>query len=262
MTSTFERASAEPPADAPQPHWSEALQDDIYYASDIDPYIDRLRAAQSPPAAPVLSFGQVVTDGQIVAVYAGEEGAEFKLLRHNIWGVLFEVRREWKMRPTFRPATYDEMRAACPHDWLDAKFCDACRAAQPPASEPESGHWYCGEDIDALVRELDIWINGETGAAKQAKLCDIVAQVRRTPPPVSEQWISVDERLPEFTEFNPKSYGPILVNENRVLAATAEGRVFETICTSLGFSNLNSRTDRVTHWMPLPSHPTKCEVPK
>jgi hypothetical protein len=38
----------EPPADAPQPHWSEALQDDIYYASDIDPYIDRLRATQPP----------------------------------------------------------------------------------------------------------------------------------------------------------------------------------------------------------------------
>lgn len=31
----------------------------------------------------------------------------------------------------------------------------------------------------ALVRELDVLLNGEEGAAKQASLCDIVAQVRR-----------------------------------------------------------------------------------
>lgn len=29
-----------------------------------------------------------------------------------------------------------------------------------------------------LVRELDIALNGEAGAAKQASLCDIVAQVK------------------------------------------------------------------------------------
>ena len=52
------------------------------------------------------------------------------------------------------------------------------RAARD-AAEPESGHWYAAEDIDRLVRELDVLINGEAGAAKQAKLCDIVAQVRR-----------------------------------------------------------------------------------
>lgn len=33
-------------------------------------------------------------------------------------------------------------------------------------------------DHDRLVRELDIALNGEHGAAKQASLCDIVAQVR------------------------------------------------------------------------------------
>lgn len=35
------------------------------------------------------------------------------------------------------------------------------------------------EDHRRLVRELDVLINGEEGAAKQASLCDIVAQVRR-----------------------------------------------------------------------------------
>lgn len=33
-------------------------------------------------------------------------------------------------------------------------------------------------DHRALVRELDVLLNGEAGAAKQASLCDIVVQVR------------------------------------------------------------------------------------
>lgn len=37
----------------------------------------------------------------------------------------------------------------------------------------------CSDDINRLVRELDVLINGEAGAAKQASLCDIVAQVRK-----------------------------------------------------------------------------------
>lgn len=37
---------------------------------------------------------------------------------------------------------------------------------------------YPAKEIDALVRELDVLLNGEKGAAPQAKLCDIVAQVR------------------------------------------------------------------------------------
>lgn len=34
------------------------------------------------------------------------------------------------------------------------------------------------DDVDRLVRELDVLLNGEAGAAAQASLCDIVAQVR------------------------------------------------------------------------------------
>lgn len=33
-------------------------------------------------------------------------------------------------------------------------------------------------DTQRLVRELDVALNGEDGAAKQASLCDIVAQVK------------------------------------------------------------------------------------
>jgi hypothetical protein len=35
------------------------------------------------------------------------------------------------------------------------------------------------DDHRRLVRELDVLLNGEEGAAKQASLCDVVAQVRR-----------------------------------------------------------------------------------
>ncbi len=34
-------------------------------------------------------------------------------------------------------------------------------------------------DHRRLVRELDVLLNGEAGAAKQASLCDIVSQVRQ-----------------------------------------------------------------------------------
>lgn len=36
----------------------------------------------------------------------------------------------------------------------------------------------CAADHNRLVRELDVLLNGEAGAAKQASLCDIVSQVK------------------------------------------------------------------------------------
>jgi hypothetical protein len=68
----LKRAAHEPPADAPQPHWSEALQDDIYYASDIDPYIDRLRAAQPPGAWRMVINDPPPVADKVVLVYTGE----------------------------------------------------------------------------------------------------------------------------------------------------------------------------------------------
>jgi hypothetical protein len=42
---------------------------------------------------------------------------------------------------------------------------------------PEHGNWIAAGDVNRLVRELDVLLNGEDGAAKQASLCDIVSQV-------------------------------------------------------------------------------------
>lgn len=96
-----------------------------------------LSSAHEPPTAPADAFGQMVTDGMIVAIYAGEEGAEFKLLRHNSDGLLCEVRRPWGMRGKYRPATYDEIRSTCLHGWLSSRLCPEC---SPPTKIPECQH--------------------------------------------------------------------------------------------------------------------------
>lgn len=44
--------------------------------------------------------------------------------------------------------------------------------------EEISHHKMTQDDSNRLVRELDIALNGEAGAAKQAALCDIVGQVK------------------------------------------------------------------------------------
>lgn len=44
---------------------------------------------------------------------------------------------------------------------------------------PEHGSWIAADDVHRLVRELDVALNGEAGAAKQASLCDVVGQVSR-----------------------------------------------------------------------------------
>lgn len=42
--------------------------------------------------------------------------------------------------------------------------------------EPIQGRWYCADDIDRMVRELDVAMNG-SAAAQQAQLCDIMGQL-------------------------------------------------------------------------------------
>ena len=75
-------------------------------------------------------------------------------------------------------------------------------ALKRAAPEPTTGHWYCAEDIDHLVRELDVWLNGEAGAAKQAKLCDVVAQITRRSPPPSAATAFVIEAIEECIRWH------------------------------------------------------------
>ncbi|MNE15636.1 hypothetical protein D3C81_441830 [compost metagenome] len=60
------------------------------------------------------------------------------------------------------------------NDWLS----DVCRFLREGAKAfTNEGDYYPAVDIDKLVRELDVLLNG-SAAAPQAKLCDIVAQLK------------------------------------------------------------------------------------
>lgn len=62
-------------------------------------------------------------------------------------------------------------------------------STQPPTSLPDNkevgekealkgGRWINADDVDKLVRQIDIALNGDN-AARQAKLCDIASQICR-----------------------------------------------------------------------------------
>lgn len=57
-------------------------------------------------------------------------------------------------------------------------------------------------DKNRLVRELDVMLNGEDGAAKQASLCDIVAQLaalrRQASAPLALEFVERDARIAEL----------------------------------------------------------------
>lgn len=44
---------------------------------------------------------------------------------------------------------------------------------------PLHGSWIAAVDVRRLTREMDVALNGEAGAAAQASLCDVVAQVNK-----------------------------------------------------------------------------------
>ena len=108
-----------------------------------------------------------MTDEQIKALYSEATGYA-RSLAAAIVSKHYPENTNWKPLPDLigiltqiDNATTGLTRAA-----------DGCRC-------PEHGSWVSKDDQDRLVRELDVLLNGEDGAAKQASLCDIVSQVRR-----------------------------------------------------------------------------------
>jgi hypothetical protein len=57
---------------------------------------------------------------------------------------------------------------------------DICEIIKNSASVKriDEGDWVRADDVNRLVRELDVALNGEAGAAEQAALCDIVSHVK------------------------------------------------------------------------------------
>lgn len=82
-------------------------------------------------------------------------------------------------------------------------------------SAPTSGNWVSADDVNHLVRELDVALNGEAGAAVQASLCDVVAQVRlesakRGQPLLAPQADSQPVPVPDVERLDPSQ--PLHVN--------------------------------------------------
>jgi hypothetical protein len=78
--------------------------------------------------------------------------------------------------------------------WLSRALQQA-QAAEPPCT----GSWVNADEVDTLVRRLDVAINGEAGAAKQASLCDIVVQMEaktRADSPLKSEPVWID--IPSF----------------------------------------------------------------
>lgn len=93
-------------------------------------------------------------------------------------------------------ATYDKIANAA-RAWLsentsagEAVVCERCPCV-------DGGRWVNADDVDRLVREMDIAINGAVGAAKQASLCDIAAQVCANKPPAKVGEAVVTEAMVE-----------------------------------------------------------------
>ena len=118
---------------------------------------------------------------------------------------------------------------------------------------PEAGQQ--SPDKSALTRELDVLLNGEEGAAPQASLCDLVAQLRlivsRTGNPVLAQPaprpVPTSERLPTVADGDP--WG-------RLLAFSVLSKVWHIV----RFHEVN-RQD-YSHWMcymrlPSPQRPAE-----
>lgn len=61
--------------------------------------------------------------------------------------------------------------------WPEFYQLGAHAAIKAMSEPPTEGNWVSADDVDRMARELDVAWNGIAGAAPQAALCDIVAQI-------------------------------------------------------------------------------------
>jgi len=112
-----------------------------------------------------------------------------------------------------------------------------------PALQNAGAH----EDIKRLTKELDIALNGEEGAAVQASLCDIVAQVK------NEKWKLVQNAGAQWQDISTAVLGvPVLVLRK-------SGEVFSRTFYQKPQTKHGWAGDPPTHWLPmdaLPAAPT------
>jgi hypothetical protein len=81
-------------------------------------------------------------------------------------------------------------------DKLTAAITALRQLLEQPESVHETGSWYAAREIDEMVRDLDVAMNGD-GAAPQASLCDLMPQLieRLTGRPAAWVDLSVEQKM-------------------------------------------------------------------
>lgn len=143
-----------------------------------------------------------------------------------------EVPNGWKLVPV-EPT--HEMLRSMEREWLTGSQVDMARreykqalAAAPAA--PQAGNWIAADDVQRLTRELDVLLNGEEGAAPQASLCDLVAQVRaakQAAPQAEQQAESPQEPL--TYEWVEAEYDHLLLLEEERISYGTFQQIVATI---------------------------------
>lgn len=112
--------------------------------------------------------------------------------------------------------------------------------AAAPKAEPVSGDWYSAESIDALVREIDVALNG-ANAAPQAKLCDLVKQIKELAQPeapkVEQEHLNPTELAMLFHEAYERlapSFGYETRDDTKSLDLNSpNGKLMVAVCTEI-----------------------------
>jgi hypothetical protein len=138
---------------------------------------------------------------------------------------------------------------------------EQCYTAGHEAARAESAKEIeaIGADTRRLTRLLDVALHGESGAAEQASLCDLIEPARRLREEI--------ERLKRTTEWQPIDTAPtdtrVLIYGGKTrLASNDEWLEDNAVRLAKKYSGDHHYTvngcfdSKPTHWMPLPDAPT------
>lgn len=219
--------------------------------------LEELRADLDPPdrLAPIEARG--VAPDMVDRAWDTFVGCD--KLPLSLWGKLEMALNAALRNTTWHTCEESAECVACDNEALRAR--ESAPAVENVCTCPEHGSWIHADDVKRLVRELDVAINGEAGAAKQASMCDIVAQVKRhglvAPPSVATgcagEWLPI--------ESAPMDFG------SRVLLGCAEHSVvilaqwmrvgahgyWKSPCGQDGEDHFCASSP--SHWQPLPEPP-------
>lgn len=153
-------------AELPTPHGKNAGEPFHYTADQMRDFADRthaLRASHGKApagAAEIEELRALSVTHIMIDIVPGDDGMGHEVYAKSVDDVVNKM-----------AAMGEELE-----DWqLGIRRYQPAHTAQPA---PAAGNWIAADDVNRLVRELDVCLNGEAGAAAQASLCDVVAQVR------------------------------------------------------------------------------------